>query len=152
NLRKHFFADHLDAEERILLADFSVVAPQREDAWPGLLQDSAQLRHHGLRRAGDDAQVRHLLLEAGDTARVGSAAGGKFDKGTAVGRRAVARRRAPDRVRQAGELALHPAKFLGVRDRLLLAVGYVHLDQVAAVLRPGGVARFLGDLVVELPD
>src|SRR5262249_18378329 len=119
---------------------------------PGLLQYLAQLRHHGLRRAGDDAQVGHLLLEAGDAARVGPAAGGKFDEGAAIVRRAVARRRAPHRVREAGEFALHPAKLLGVRDRPLFAVGDVHLDQITAVLGAGGVARLFGDLVVELPD
>src|SRR5262249_62004634 len=74
------------------------------------------------------------------------------DEGAAVVRRAVARRRAPGRVREAGELALHPAKLLGVLDRPFLAVGDVHLDQITAVLRAGGVADFVGDLVVELPD
>src|SRR5262249_39911098 len=73
-------------------------------------------------------------------------------EGAPVGRRAVARRRAPYRVRQAGELALHPAELPGVLDRPFLAVGDVHLDQITAVLRAGGVAYFVRGLVVELPD
>src|SRR5260221_6464045 len=70
NRREHFRAHQPDAGERILLAHPAVVAPQRQDARTGLLEDALELRDHGLGRAGDDAQVGHLLLEAGVAARV----------------------------------------------------------------------------------
>jgi hypothetical protein len=44
-----------------------------------------QLRHHRLGRAGDDAQVGHLLLEAGVAARIDGAAGRELDEGAARG-------------------------------------------------------------------
>ena len=52
----------------------------------------------------------HLLLEARDAARINGAAGGELDKGAAVRRRAITRWRAPYRMREPRELALHPAE------------------------------------------
>src|SRR6266513_4771845 len=55
-------------------------------------------------------------------------------------------------MREAGELALHPQELAGVLLRLFLAVGDMHLLQVAAVLRARLVAGLERDLVVQLPD
>src|SRR4029453_15142066 len=130
----------------------AVVAPQRQDPGPRLLEDALQLGHHRLGRAVDDAQILDLLLEAGVAARVDGAAGRELKKGAAVGGGAVARRRAPHRMGKAGELALHPAELLGVLARLVLVVGDVDLDQVAAILRPADIAGLQCHLVVEFPD
>src|SRR6188508_2593012 len=100
--REDLGAHQPDAGERILLAHPAVVAPQRQDAGPRLLEDAAQLGDHGLGRAGDDAQVGHLLLEAGLAARVLGAARGELDEGAARAGRAVARRRAPYGMGEAG--------------------------------------------------
>src|ERR1700722_1143007 len=58
--REDLGAHQPDAGERVLLADAAVIAPQRQDAGPRLLEDAAQLGDDGLGRAGDDAQVGHL--------------------------------------------------------------------------------------------
>src|SRR5687768_18421719 len=92
--RKDLLAHQPDAGERVFLADATVIAPQRQDAGPRLLEDALQLGHDLVRRAVDDAQVLDLLLEAGVAPRIYGAAGGELDEGAAVGRRAVARRRA----------------------------------------------------------
>jgi hypothetical protein len=60
--------------------------------------------------------------------------------------------RRPHRMRQAGELALHPHELPRVLQRLLLGLGDVAALQVAAVLGPARVAGLLRDLVVLLPD
>src|SRR4030088_597730 len=84
--REDLLAYELDAGERVFLAHFPVVAPQRQDARPRLFEDALQLGHHRLGRAGDDAEVRHLLLEAGVAARIDGTAGGELDEGAAGGR------------------------------------------------------------------
>src|SRR5688500_9361067 len=99
--REDLLAHKPYAGERVFLADAAVVAPQRQDARPGLLEDALQLGDDRLGRAGDDAQVGHLLLEAGVATRVDGAAGGELDEGAAIGGRAVARWRAPHRMGEA---------------------------------------------------
>ena len=84
--RENFRAHQLDAGERVLLADAAIVAPQRQDAGPRLLEDALELGDHRLGRAGDDAQVGHLLLEAGLAARILRPSGGELDEGAARGR------------------------------------------------------------------
>src|SRR3954462_13775318 len=116
--RKDLLADQFYAGERVFLADATVVAPQRQDARPRFLEDALQLGDHRLGRAGDDAEVGHLLFEAGLAARILCAARGELDEGPAGRGGAVARRGAPDGVRKARELALHSAELPGVLDRL----------------------------------
>src|SRR5258707_7880044 len=118
--REDLLAYELDAGERVFLAHLPVIAPQRQDARPRLFEDALQLGDDRLGRAGDDAEVRHLLLEAGVAARIDGAAGGELAEGATGGRRAVARRRAPPRVGNAGELPPHPAERLGIPDPLAL--------------------------------
>src|SRR5437870_8635525 len=55
-------------------------------------------------------------------------------------------------MREASELALHPHELLRVLHRLLFGLSDVATLEIAAELRPGTVATFRGDLVVELPD
>src|ERR1700755_691106 len=86
--REDLLAHQPDAGQRVLLADPAVVAPQREDARPRLLEDALQLGPVRRVRAGDDAQVGHLLLEAGLAARVLGPARGELAERAAVGRRA----------------------------------------------------------------
>src|SRR5204862_948707 len=59
--REDLLAHQPDAGERILLADPSVIAPQRQDAGPRRLEDALQLGHHRVGRTVDDAQVVDLL-------------------------------------------------------------------------------------------
>src|SRR4029077_1409483 len=80
------------------------------------------------------------------------AARSELDERSARAGRAIARRRAPHRMGEPGDLALHPAELSGVLYRLLLVVGDVDLDQVAAILRTADIAHVEGGLVVELPD
>src|SRR4029453_11012691 len=75
-----------------------------------------------------------------------------FDEGGTDRRREVARGRRPDRMREAGELALHPHELPGVRQRLFLGLGDVAALEIAAILRAASVSRLLGDPIVELPD
>src|SRR5471032_1578388 len=83
--RENFRAHQLDAGERIGLTDAAVIAPQSQDAGPRLLEDALELRDHRLGRAGDDAQVGHLLFEAGLAARILRPPGGELDESAARG-------------------------------------------------------------------
>ena len=135
---------------RVRVADEAVGGPEAHDRRPRLFQQLADARDDRLRRAGDDLAVRHLLLERG-AARVRAAPDRVLDKSLAVGRREVAGRARPHRVRQAGELALHPHELPGVGHRLLLGLGDVAALQVAAILGTAGVAALVGHLVVAAP-
>ena len=75
----------VDAGERIGLTDAAVIAPQGQDAGPRLLEDALELCDHRLGRAGDDAQVGHLLFEAGLAARILRPSGGELDESAARG-------------------------------------------------------------------
>src|SRR5439155_25086849 len=118
----------------------------------GFFEHAAQLGNDRLGRAKEDAAIVDLLLEGRAAARVLGAADGELDKVAAQRWREIARRVRPNRVRQAGELALHPEKLAGVLLGLLLAVGDVDLLQVAAVFGASLVAGLDRDLVVHFPD
>src|SRR5205814_8002333 len=127
-------------------------APDAVDARPGLLQHAPQFGDDGLRRAEKDATVGDLLLEGRPSARVLRPPDRKLDKVATQRAREIARRVRPHRMRQTGELALHPQELAGVLFGLFLAVGDVDLLQITAVLRAGFVAGLKRDLVVQLPD
>src|SRR5215813_3978790 len=99
--REDLLTHQADAGERIGLADEAVVAPQRQDARPRLLEDALELLHHLVGRAVDDAQVIDLLFEGRAAARIDGTAGRELDESAAVGGRAVARGRAPHRMGKA---------------------------------------------------
>ena len=125
--------------------------PEAQDRRPRLLEEPAELRDHGLRRARDD-----LLVRGSDPRRrrrAGWSGGPPRTRRRPCGRRReVARRARPHRVREAGELALHPHELPRVGERLLLGLGDVAALQIAAVLGAAGVARLRRHRVVELPD
>src|SRR5438874_1173132 len=98
-----------------------------------LLEQAPELRDDRLRRPGDDLLVLDLLLERG-AARVGATPDRVLDERRPVGRREVARRGGPDRMRQTGELALHPHELLRVLHRLFFGLGDVTALEIAAVL------------------
>ena len=147
----HLGAEQLDAALGVLVADAAVVAPEREDAGPRFLEDHAQLGDAFVGRAGDDLHVLDLVLER-DGARRRAPPVHHLDQRLAVARRGVAGRVAPDGVREAGELALHPHELGCVFERLLGRVGAVDAQQVAAVFGAGVVADFVRRIVVGLPD
>src|SRR5215469_4307295 len=147
--RRHYLLpQQADASPGVLVADRAVIAPNAIDARPGLLEDAAQFGDHGLWRAKKHAAVVNLLLEGWAAARVLGAPHRELDKVTTQRRREVARRVRPHRMRQAGELALHPQELSGVSLRLLLAVRDMDLLQVTAVLRARLVAGLQRDLVI----
>src|SRR5262249_22559551 len=78
--------------------------------------------------------------------------GGELDEGAAVCGRAVAPRRAPHRMGESREIALHPAEPPGGLDRLLLVVGDGDLDQGAPVFGATRIALLQGDPGVQPPD
>src|SRR5438034_628384 len=104
---QHFLPEQADARARVLVRDETVRRPEPHDRRPRLLEQAAQLRNHGLRRAGDDLLVLDLVLEL-RAARIRAATDGVFDERRAIRRREVPRRARPHRMREPGELALHP--------------------------------------------
>src|SRR5262249_40439826 len=121
-------------------------------ARPGLLQQNAQLGDHLLRCAGDDHHLLELPLQIRTGTRADRAADGGLDEAAAILRTVVARRRAPYRVRQAGELALHPQELARVLQCLLLGLGDVDLLQQAVVFRAAGKPGLGRLVIVHLPD
>src|SRR5207247_11111455 len=85
-------------------------------------------------------------------ARGGATPDRVLDERRPVGRREVARRGGPDRMRQTGELALHPHELLRVLHRLFFGLGDVTALEIAAVLGAAGVAGLGRHAVVLLPD
>src|SRR5690606_34038218 len=96
--------------------------------------------------------VRQALPDAGDPAGRGRAAVHALDDGAPPLGRQIAGRRAPDRMREAGELALHPGEVLRHRLGLLLRVLDVDPQELAVIFRPGLVAIFAGGLLVDAHD
>src|SRR5437667_3980043 len=148
---QHFLAEETDARLRVRVGDEAVGRPEAHDRRPRLFEQPPQLRDHRLRRARHDLLVADLVLERG-AARVGAPPHRILHEGRAVRRREVARRARPHRMRQAGELALHPHELSRVGHRLLFGLGHVAALQIAAVLGAAGVADLLGHLVVRFPD
>src|SRR6201982_2514440 len=126
--RRHdLLAEEADAGPRIFVADRAVIAPDAVNARPGLFEHAAQFGDDRLWRAEEDAPVGNLLLKSRAPARVLGAPDGELDEVAAQGRREIARRVGPHRVRKASELALHPQELPGVLLGLFLAVGDMYL-------------------------
>src|SRR5262249_24388546 len=92
-----------------------------------------------------------LILERG-SAGIRASSDRVFDELGSDRGREVAGRRRPDRVRQAGELALHPHELPRVLEGFLFRLGDVAALEVAAILGTARVARLGRDRIVELPD
>src|SRR5438552_7183428 len=149
--RQHLGAEQSDARLGVLVGHEAVGGPEPDDRRPRLFQQPAQLGDDRLRRAGDDLLVAELVLQR-RRPRIRPPADRELYERRAIGRREVAGRARPHRVRQAGELALHPHELPRVGQRLLLGLGHVAALQVAAILGPALVADLGRRLVVELPD
>src|SRR5271169_5038008 len=104
------------------MRNVAVISPDAENAGPRLFEQDAQFGDHLLWRAGDDHQIFELFFELGAVAGVSRSAGGKLDKGAAVLRTAVTRRRAPYGMGKTGEFTLHPSELRGVGERFLLGL------------------------------
>src|SRR5262247_4170613 len=148
---QHLLAEELDARDGVGIAHEAVARPEADDGGTRLLEESAELRDHRLRRARDDLLIADLVLE-GRRARVGAAPHRELHEGLAVRRREVARGRGPHGMGEAGELALHPHELPRIRHGLLFRLRHVAALEIAAVLRPRRVARLRGHGIVELPD
>src|SRR5205823_5079857 len=145
--RRHdLLAQQADTGPRILVADRAVIAPDAVDAGTGLFEDPAQFRDDRLRRAEKDPPIGDLLLEGRPAARVLGPPDRELHKVAAQRRRKIARRVRPYRMREAGELTLHPQELPSVLLRLFLAIRDMHLLEITAVLRTGLVAGLERDL------
>src|SRR4051794_28557724 len=150
--RHHFLAQQADAGAGVRVRNGTVIAPDAVDARARFFEDAAQLRDDGLRGAKEDAAIGDLLLESRTTARADGTADRELDELPAMLGREIAGRARPYRVGKTGELALHPQELAGVALGLFLAVGDVHLLQIAAVLGAGLVAGLARHRVVQFPD
>src|SRR5262252_2474681 len=148
---QHLLAEELDARGGVRVAHEAVARPEAHDGGARLLEEAAKLRNHRLRRARDDLLIADLILE-GRRARVDAPAHRELHEGLAVGRREVARGRRPHRMGETGELALHPHELTRVGHGLLFRLRHVAALEIAAILRPRGVARLRRHGIVELPD
>src|SRR5262252_8957705 len=112
--RHDLLAEEADAGPRIFVTDRAVIAPDAVDAGPGLFEHAAQFGDDRLWRAKEDTPVGNLLVKSRAPARVLGAPDRELDEVAAQRRREIARRIRPHRVREAGELALHPQELAGV--------------------------------------